>query len=224
MSDEKMSGENRKRVGRWGFFLLGFAVGIAITISVFIMNRIWPENTQLVATIIEPIKTIEEEPPPIEEIQLEEKRRKVVQNKSVDTLDETLDILKIIDDYEFPELDYAEVDFFIDTEVTEEIFLFDRIINSRQITTRDLSTTDSLNRPLPPFQTFEVQQWSTPIRNSITYQRKGHILKIKGLDINSIDIFYRNGEYYLQYKNSNYIIPENHSFERLVEKMLSSKS
>jgi len=67
----------------------------------------------------------------------------------------------------------------------------------------------------PPFSVFEVQQWSTPIKNSIMYQSSAGILKIKGMEIESVEILFMQGNYYLYNGTHYYAIKENKSYEKL---------
>lgn len=74
----------------------------------------------------------------------------------------------------------------------------------------------------PEYEYFDVEQWSEPVKNRISYQRKGNILKIKGIDINSIEIGWMPEGYILRTngwsENSHaYAIPENQEFTRLTD-------
>ena len=74
----------------------------------------------------------------------------------------------------------------------------------------------------PDYEYFDVEQWSEPVKNRISYQRKGNILKIRGIDINSIEIGWMPEGYILRTngwsENSHaYSIPENQEFTRLTD-------
>lgn len=74
----------------------------------------------------------------------------------------------------------------------------------------------------PEYEYFDVEQWSEPVKNRISYQRKGNILKIRGIDINSIEIGWMPEGYILRTngwsENSHaYAIPENQEFTRLTD-------
>jgi hypothetical protein len=64
---------------------------------------------------------------------------------------------------------------------------------------------------------FEVQKWESPIVNRISYQRNHNILKIKGMDIARINIYYINGKYYVSDGSRLFSIPNNNTFEKLSE-------
>lgn len=74
----------------------------------------------------------------------------------------------------------------------------------------------------PEYDYFDVEQWSEPVKNRISYQRKGNVLKIRGIDINTIEIGWMPEGYILRTngwsENSRaYHIPENVEFTRLSE-------
>lgn len=64
---------------------------------------------------------------------------------------------------------------------------------------------------------FEVQKWDSPIVNRISYQRNHNVLKIKGMDISKLQVFYINGKYYISDGSRLFSIPNNNSFEKLSE-------
>lgn len=80
----------------------------------------------------------------------------------------------------------------------------------RVISNSDVAGTE------PDFDFFDVEEWSEPVKNRHSYQRKGNILRIKGMSINSIEIEWRD-EYLLRYNGHTYPIPENAEFTRLSE-------
>ncbi|MDL2312359.1 hypothetical protein LJC68_05740 [Bacteroidales bacterium OttesenSCG-928-B11] len=223
-----MSGETRRTKrkdskGKIPFFFVGLLVGLGVSAAIFFLYKAITKENHYYTTVIVPAdkqeiviedtSRIEENEMPVKETMSEE----VADAESEDSL-----FWAALGDLDFPELEYEEVEFFIETDVQEEIFIFDQIIRSRRVVVADRSTDfDSLNRIIPSYHTFEIQQWSTPIRNSITYQRDRNILKIKGLDIDSVNIYYCNGNYYLQNRNASYKIPVNQAFERLPDKTLT---
>jgi len=62
---------------------------------------------------------------------------------------------------------------------------------------------------------FEIQQWSTPIKNKLTYHRNKNMIKIKGMSIDNVRIVFWKGAYFLEVGNRYYAIPETESFEKL---------
>lgn len=69
----------------------------------------------------------------------------------------------------------------------------------------------------PDFDFFDVEQWSEPVKNRLSYQRRGNILKIKGMNIASIEIEWNGENYLLRYNGHTYSIPENQEFTRLTD-------
>lgn len=212
-----MQQPRNKQRGRWGFFFIGFAVGIGITVSLFLVKRKIEKDDTFVINIFKP-NSHEEDSTFLQLQSAEDKIPVPIIPFSRDTnaVIEEVVVPEIVEDIESEESNYEDVEFSIDTKMTEEIYLFDEIIRSRQVQVTDRSIDfDSLNKYNPPYAAFEIQQWSTPIRNSVTYQRENNILKIKGLNIDSVSVYYRNGNYYLLYKNNSHIIPVNHTFEKV---------
>ena len=108
-----------------------------------------------------------------------------------------------------------DVEFSIQPEKVEEVVMYDRMLNTKKITVKSKQTQEEASLS-PPVSVFEVQQWSTPIKNSITYQSSAGILKIKGMDIESVEIFFVQGNYYLYNGTYYYAIKENKGYEKLV--------
>ena len=60
------------------------------------------------------------------------------------------------------------------------------------------------------------------IKNKYSYQREGNNLKIKGLDIQNINILYYNHEFFIEKNGHYYAIPENMRFDRLQERIIKN--
>ncbi len=64
----------------------------------------------------------------------------------------------------------------------------------------------------------EIQMWSTPIKNKISYNFNGKILKIKGLsNYETVKAFFFNEKYYLQIDKKTYKLTQSKEFIRFVE-------
>ena len=63
----------------------------------------------------------------------------------------------------------------------------------------------------------QVQQWSTPIKNRLSYQFSNNVLKVKGLDVDNIKIIHYDNRYYLQSGNHVYLINPNKQFDKMLE-------
>ena len=202
------SNKNRKGV----FFISGLLLGLFIGISVFFINKhLFPEKLQLFKSPINS-QTTETSTEDI-----------IVKKTKVAVRDTTAKRAKIDSDTinisSSPE-QYAEewreedVEFSIHPEKVEEMVMLDKILNNRKINVK-VKQSQEESPVNPPISVFEVQQWSTPIKNSITYQNSAGVLRIKGMDINMIDIFFIQGNYYLYNGTHYYAIKENKGYEKL---------
>lgn len=127
------------------------------------------------------------------------------------------DSLAMMDETEDLTMDYEEL--YMAGEQEEQ----DAVAAERMLTKANVKVVylDANKQPVAtPDQkpaTLQVQQWTTPIRNKVSYQLSGNVLKIKGLNLDNIKIYsYRNG-YLLQSGSRVYSIHPNAQFERLVE-------
>ncbi len=60
----------------------------------------------------------------------------------------------------------------------------------------------------------QVQQWSTPVRNKVTFLFSDNILKVKGMKIDGCKIYHFRGNYYLEVNHNTYLIRPNSHFEK----------
>ena len=81
----------------------------------------------------------------------------------------------------------------------------------RVISSNDIAGTAS------DFEFFDVEEWSEPVKNRHSYQRKGNTLRVKGVSINAIEIEWTGEKYLLRFNGHAYPIPENAEFTRLTE-------
>jgi hypothetical protein len=65
------------------------------------------------------------------------------------------------------------------------------------------------------FHFFEIQQWSTLVKNKRTYYRNQNMVKIKGMKIDNVNVVFWNDAYFLEIANRYYAIPETQYFEKL---------
>jgi hypothetical protein len=105
-----------------------------------------------------------------------------------------------------------ETNFSFESNEQDEIFS-DQLLKTRIVKIKSLKQEVAL--PDHSFQSFEIQQWSTPVKNKITYQRDQSMLKIKGLEINNANVVFWNNLYYLEVNNHYYLILETEHFEKL---------
>jgi len=110
------------------------------------------------------------------------------------------------------EVSIYETTFSMEGAEQDEIFS-DQLLKTRIVKVKPLKQETAL--PENSFQSFEIQQWSTPVKNKITFQRNQNMLKIKGIEINAANVVFWNSAYYLEVNNRYYAIPETERFEKL---------
>ncbi|MDR1112326.1 MAG: hypothetical protein LBL18_00970 [Bacteroidales bacterium] len=116
------------------------------------------------------------------------------------------------------EENWAEVEFAMDDNDENVVVLHNTLLSSRKVKVRLMPATDAADPVVEiPITQFELQQWSTPIKNRIEYLRTGHVIKLKGTDIAQVEIIYHEGRYLLLYAHKKYVIPANMTFEKLEE-------
>lgn len=104
----------------------------------------------------------------------------------------------------------ADVDFALDnmdeaTEIYQEKCLMRKNVSVKSWKSDETATISS----------FEVEEWSESAMNKISYTRYGNVLKIKGLKIQNIKIWFHGGQFFLENNGRFYAIPENDDFHRL---------
>ena len=122
---------------------------------------------------------------------------------------------------EITEPNNEDVEFSIAPPENNDVIVIDKVISERKIKVINKSIPDSTGvvSHLTITQ-FDVQQWSTPIKNSISYQKSNQQLRIRGLDISDVEIIFFNNEYYLIKGSISYILKDNNHYERLVMKVI----
>jgi hypothetical protein len=98
----------------------------------------------------------------------------------------------------------------------QEEVVADKLLQTKTVKVK-LHPADKKEEELPDtfFRFFELQQWSTPIKNRITYYRDQNMVKIKGMEIEKINVVFWNDEYYLEIGYRYYAIPETHNYIKL---------
>jgi len=190
-------------------FFIGLFVGIMICVTVFYFNSVKLKQVMSHITnkeVVTQIKTdtVFVEPAP--------KLKKQIILESIDdsVFDENVDN-KVTED----EVSIYDTEFSFDNDETEEVFV-NQLLQTRSVKVKlhllekqDTKLSDNL------FQVFEIQQWSTPIKNKITYYRNQNMIKIKGMKIENIYVVYWNEKYFLEIENRYYAIPETDNFIKL---------
>jgi len=118
---------------------------------------------------------------------------------------------------EYPENETAiyESEFFLDGDDQNSVFS-DRLLQTKTVKVKLLPQEQQEVKPPDNFfQFFEIQQWSTPIKNKTTYVRDNNMLKIKGMEIDNVSVVFWNNSYFFEKDNRYYSIHETKSYEKL---------
>jgi len=120
-------------------------------------------------------------------------------------------------DEEQPESEVSiyETEFSLEGMEQDDVFS-DRLLQTRSVKVKtNFQGKQEVRLPNGFFQFFELQQWSTPIKNKITYYRDKNMVKIKGMIIDNMNVVFWDDAYFLEIDNRYYAIPETKYFEKL---------
>lgn len=216
MKKRENSFTSPKKNRKWLFLVIGIGIGFLAGISVFLLDKYMFKEKLYVYRVFDNLY----KPKIVQDTIIQEKTVFISAEQSEkDTI--PISITEVFPDSLMQwDDDFAEwdnVDFFMEMSEPEDVVVSDKIIKSRKIQVKiKNSNTEYYTEGQLPYSSFEVQQWSTPIRNSITYQNYGGTIKIKGMDITNIEIFFMDGSYYLYNGNHYFMLSDNQYFERLV--------
>lgn len=214
-SKEHKSKSNHKLSGIAVFFI-GFSLGILIFVfAAFVFKNV------LFFKNLNPTELFDQDSKKQTAEDFVKPRKKSVK-KSSDFEQSTADSLAIdstavvIDE----ETDYLEdSEFYMDESVSEGKIAEEKMLQSKtvKVIVKNSKLEDQHDVPDNIIAYFEVQKWESPIVNRLVYQRKHNVLKIKGMDISRLSIFYINGKYYITDGGRLFPIPNNSDFEKLSE-------
>jgi hypothetical protein len=210
MDSTQKTEKQKDKSKNWLFLLIGVLVGFVLSLSLYLIDKhFFPEHVRLVKMIERAVPGVdaeESEGVAVKSVLVEAQNRKAP--SAADTL--RGDTLLLGDSYDS---DLDDVDFMMD-DYEAEFVSEDKIVANRRVKVR-FAEADTLK----PAQTeyFLVEQWNSPIKNRITYYRDNLMLKIKGMDVSKIEIYYIKGEYYLLNGNRYYQLNNTTSFEKLTE-------
>jgi hypothetical protein len=212
------SQENRKTTRKtrsWLVFSIGMIVGFILSISIFLADKYFFDSGMNIVRTMEGITTPDESSENTSKKDLKNEEVLPEQGeKSISPVDSLgSDTTATVIDEE--RANYEEVEFSMD-DYNEDMVVLDKILANKKVRVKFQNmTAEPESQKEHPVQFFEIQQWSTPIRNSISYQRNQNILKIKGMDISNVEIYNIEGQYYLYNNNRYYLISNNNNFEKL---------
>lgn len=216
MSSEHNHTKNSHKPSGIAKFFLGFSLGILICVLVIFVVK----NSSFFQKI-ESIDLFQNDQTDqtVEETQMPKKK---VKKKVTDENTAALDSIALDSTYvnvnENGEI-LEDAEFTIDPTTPTDNVAEEKISQTRtvKVHVKNANLEDQANIPDNIIAYFEVQKWDSPIVNRISYQRDRNILKIKGMDISKLSIFYINGKYYISDGSRLFSIPNNNTFEKLSE-------
>ncbi|MCL2246762.1 MAG: hypothetical protein FWC10_06580 [Lentimicrobiaceae bacterium] len=189
-------------------FFLGLLLGILICVLLFyfdvrLFESTCPQCNEKETITIVTTDTVYVKPP------LKPKKT-MVEDKIQGSAD-----METPDEHLESEVSIYESDFSFEGREQDEVFS-DQLLQTKTVKVKFLASANQDGKqPDNFFQFFEIQMWSTPIKNKVTYYRDNNMLKIKGMKIDNMNVVFWNNLYYLEIANRHYAIPETKSFETL---------
>jgi hypothetical protein len=188
-------------------FFVGLLTGIMICVSIFYVDKYMlksnlpaPQEKKVVARV----DVVEAEEEPIVE-------KQTVENKPAIPKEEEKKSEEIPEE----KVSLFDSEFSFEEEEPDDIFV-DQLLQSKIVKAVMHPLEKKENKsPEGFFYIFELQEWSTPIKNKLSYSRYQTLVKVKGLDIKNANVVYWNENFYLEVKNRYYLIPETNNFEKL---------
>lgn len=203
---------NQKTKGiNWRGFSIGLLVGLAIAISFYFADKYWLKDPVHLLTPI-----VEKETTPPDTVYIVNNNYYSKKNSNGKTAS-TNSIVSDSSSTDYPEFTIDDSEF---EDADDAVINKDEGIANRTIHVSVLND-ESDSVVTPPIPIFEVEQWSSAIKNKFVYQRTGNSLKIKGMNINNIRIIYADKKYYIEFNHHYYLIRNNNDFERLQPIMLN---
>jgi hypothetical protein len=188
-------------------FFLGLLFGIMICVLLFYFDvkffesKLIQHGEKEVITFTK-TDTVFVEPPP-------KPKKQYTEVKATES-----DVTENIDELS-EEVSIYESEFSLEGVAQDEVFS-DRLLQTKTVKVIVLSQgKQEVKLPDDFFQFFEIQRWSTPIKNKITYYRDKNMVKIKGMGIDNMNVVFWNDLYFLETGNRYYAIPETQYFEKL---------
>lgn len=202
---------------RNSLFWIGIVAGILLGAAMMLFAMDWlnfrrPKEVQVIQTL-KPENSSDTVVNLV--IHRHEKVYEEPKNQSVDSLvidslsdDATQDLY--LDEADISSLkNDVEAEVFVDkmiSKVTQKVSYLDP--SKKEIATPENAVTH-----------IQIQFWNTPVKNRITYQFNGSVLKIKGLNPQSVKITHWKNNFYMECGKRLFLLKNNTQFERLVETM-----
>lgn len=196
----------------WAGFSTGLLVGLVIAICFYFVDKAMNDPVRILLPKVpetvqaEASAAVEEEPTLVNR----PSAQGATQNKPTMELADSLNTA--VADTLFEEED---VEFALEEVAEKEAIYKPEYLDKRYVQVRAISKSET-----PAITTFEIEEWSPVVKNRTSYQRTGNILKIMGMRITDLHVFYKSEQYYLESNGRYYLIPENSDFLRLQEVQL----
>lgn len=207
-----MPDNQKNKEKKWLFLAVGIVVGVVICCGVVVITELARNKSQSITQVIKHIYHQESgKDTVVKWMKVQAPKEPVLMTADSLTIDSSL-----VDEQE----NWEEVDFAIEDEDVldnDDVVIVEKIIAETTVKVhfKDVEGRD-VAVPADGIASFQVQQWSTPIKNRISYHRERNMLKIKGLKLDKINIVAINKSYYLVLNETYYEISENEGFDRLI--------
>ena len=130
----------------------------------------------------------------------------------------TVDSAFMADDSQDLILEEDDLDDWQDGSAPQQDVMTDKMM--RKISSKVVYFDNNKREQAPPANAttqIQVQQWSTPIKNRLSYNFSGNVLKIKGMDVDNLKVVnYKNNFYAVAGKHV-YLLKPNDHFDRMNE-------
>ena len=216
MHSKENKSKSTHKLSGVAMFFIGFSLGILIFVfSVFVFkNALFFKN-------LNPTELFDQDDSKYTAKDQVTPRKKTIKKTSEnnespsDSL--SIDSTTVIMDDESALIEDSE--FYMDESVSEGKIAEEKILQSKtiKVIVKNSKLEDQQDAPGNIIAYFEVQKWESPIVNRLVYQRKHNVLKIKGMDISKLSIYFINGKYYVTDGARLFSIPNNTDFEKLSE-------
>ena len=207
-----MTDNQIKKEKKWLYFAIGLIVGFLISAVAFVVFAMIQNQSKSFTKTIEHIYRGENNKDTVVKyVNVVRKEPLAAVSEEQAQQADSMDIVELPESYD--EVDFSYV---AENQEDDDVVAMDKILAQKTIKVRfknadfkDVAAEEGA------FSTMELQQWNTPIKNRISYYFVGNILKIKGIDIDKLDIIYYDQHYYLCHHGSYYLLENNNNFEKL---------
>lgn len=208
-----MSENQDKKERKWLFFAIGLIAGFAISVVSFVIFSMIQNNTKSITKTFEHIYKPENTKDTI--VKYVNVVRKESAEVSKDVQVEMSDSLLLANNEE----SFDEVEFSYSGEsepINEDVIVVDKMLSRKNVRVQCKDADFKDSAPIEGTIDFiDVQQWSTPIKNRITYYLSGNILRVKGISAEKVEVIYYDQQYYLCYGGNYYRLRSNDDYEKL---------